>query len=114
MDVNAAKLIAAGLATMGVIGAGIGVGNVWAAYIAALARNPYDMPTLLALANYEREAGDIGAARTRVRALLELAHGEIIGAGRDGGLDDQDHDQGDDQGAADDEFEVLAGALFCA
>jgi F0F1-type ATP synthase membrane subunit c/vacuolar-type H+-ATPase subunit K len=40
MDLASAKLIAAGLATMGVIGAGIGVGNVWAAYISALARNP--------------------------------------------------------------------------
>ena len=40
MDLASAKLIAAGLATIGVIGAGIGVGNVWAAYIGALARNP--------------------------------------------------------------------------
>ncbi len=38
--VTAAKMIGAGLAVMGVIGAGIGVGNVWAAYFAALARNP--------------------------------------------------------------------------
>jgi len=38
MDVNSAKLIGAGLAAMGVIGAGIG--NVWGSWISAVARNP--------------------------------------------------------------------------
>lgn len=32
--------IGAGLAAIGMIGAGIGVGNVWSSYISALARNP--------------------------------------------------------------------------
>lgn len=40
MDVEAAKLVGAGLAAIGVIGAGIGVGDVWASYIRAIARNP--------------------------------------------------------------------------
>ena len=40
MEADAAKLIGAGLAAIGMIGAGIGVGNVWASYISALARNP--------------------------------------------------------------------------
>ena len=40
MEVEAAKLIGAGLAAIGMIGAGIGVGNVWASYIAAISRNP--------------------------------------------------------------------------
>ncbi len=40
MDVASAKLIAAGLACIGMIGAGIGVGNVWANFFAAIARNP--------------------------------------------------------------------------
>ncbi len=40
MEAEAASLIGAGLAAIGMIGAGIGVGNVWASYIAALARNP--------------------------------------------------------------------------
>ena len=40
MDANAAKLIGAGLAAMGVIGAGIGIGNVWGSWISAVARNP--------------------------------------------------------------------------
>ena len=38
--VAAAKFIGAGLAAIGMIGAGIGVGNVWASHIGALARNP--------------------------------------------------------------------------
>ena len=40
METEAAKLIGAGLAAIGMIGAGIGVGNVWASYIQAIARNP--------------------------------------------------------------------------
>ena len=40
MEADAAKLIGAGLAAIGMIGAGIGVGNVWASYISAIARNP--------------------------------------------------------------------------
>jgi F-type H+-transporting ATPase subunit c len=38
--VPAIKTIGAGLAAIGMVGAGIGVGNVWASYISALARNP--------------------------------------------------------------------------
>ncbi|MEO1191172.1 MAG: F0F1 ATP synthase subunit C [Pseudomonadota bacterium] len=40
MDAEAAKLIGAGLAAMGMIGAGIGVGNVWSSFFSAIARNP--------------------------------------------------------------------------
>lgn len=40
MEMEAAKYIGAGLAAVGMIGAGIGVGNVWSAYITALSRNP--------------------------------------------------------------------------
>ncbi len=40
MELEAAKMIGAGLATLGMIGAGFGVGNVWASYFQALARNP--------------------------------------------------------------------------
>jgi F0F1-type ATP synthase membrane subunit c/vacuolar-type H+-ATPase subunit K len=34
------KYIGAGLAAAGMIGAGIGVGNIWASYFNALSRNP--------------------------------------------------------------------------
>jgi len=40
MEAEAAKFIGAGLAALGMIGAGIGVGNVWASYFQAIARNP--------------------------------------------------------------------------
>lgn len=38
--VEMGKLIGAGLAAIGMIGAGIGVGHIWANYISAIARNP--------------------------------------------------------------------------
>lgn len=37
---DAAKMLGAGLAVIGVIGAGIGIGNVFAAFIQAVGRNP--------------------------------------------------------------------------
>ena len=40
MDVEAAKLIGAGLATLGFIGPGIGIGLIWAALINSVGRNP--------------------------------------------------------------------------
>jgi F-type H+-transporting ATPase subunit c len=40
MDPVAAKLIGAGLAVIGVVGSGIGIGNIFAAFITAVGRNP--------------------------------------------------------------------------
>ena len=40
MEVEAAKLIGAGLAVIGMIGAGIGIGSVFSAFILAVGRNP--------------------------------------------------------------------------
>ncbi len=40
MDEAAAKVIGAGLAVIGVIGAGVGIGQIFAAFISAVARNP--------------------------------------------------------------------------
>ncbi len=40
MDLEAAKFIGAGLAVIGVIGAGIGIGNIFASFIQAVGRNP--------------------------------------------------------------------------
>jgi F-type H+-transporting ATPase subunit c len=40
MEIDAAKLLGAGLAVVGVIGSGIGIGNIFAAYIQAVGRNP--------------------------------------------------------------------------
>ncbi|NQY82298.1 MAG: F0F1 ATP synthase subunit C [Alphaproteobacteria bacterium] len=40
MEAEAAKLIGAGLATIGVLGSGIGIGNVFSSLISSIARNP--------------------------------------------------------------------------
>jgi len=40
MDPASAKLIGAGLACVALVGAGIGIGNVFGSLISALARNP--------------------------------------------------------------------------
>lgn len=40
MEVEAAKAIGAGLATLGMIGAGVGVGNVFGNFLNAAIRNP--------------------------------------------------------------------------
>jgi F-type H+-transporting ATPase subunit c len=45
MDVTAAKYIGAGLATMGVIGAGIGLGVLFGNFLAGALRNPSAAPS---------------------------------------------------------------------
>ncbi len=40
MDLEAAKFIGAGLAVMGVVGSGIGIGTIFASFISAVGRNP--------------------------------------------------------------------------
>ena len=40
MDVEAAKLVGAGLTTLGFIGPGVGIGLIWAALINSVGRNP--------------------------------------------------------------------------
>lgn len=40
MDIAAAKQIGAGLATLGMIGAGIGVGNIFGNFLSGALRNP--------------------------------------------------------------------------
>lgn len=46
MDVEAAKLIGAGIATIGLAGVGVGIGNIFAAFITAVARNPAAQATV--------------------------------------------------------------------
>ena len=40
MELAAAKAIGAGLAVIGVLGAGVGIGTIFASFISAVARNP--------------------------------------------------------------------------
>ena len=46
MLLASAKLIAAGIATVGVLGAGVGIGIVFGSYMIAVARNPSMRTTL--------------------------------------------------------------------
>jgi F-type H+-transporting ATPase subunit c len=66
MEVNAAKLVGAGLAAIGMIGAGVGVGSIWSSLIATVGRNP------AAKANVELYAW-LGFAVTEAIALFALA-----------------------------------------
>lgn len=65
MEAEAAKLIGAGLAAIGMIGSGIGVGNIWSNLIATVGRNP------AAKSNVELY-GWIGFAVTEAIALFAL------------------------------------------
>ena len=40
MDVEAAKMIGAGLAVIALMGVGVGIGNIFSTLIASIARNP--------------------------------------------------------------------------
>jgi F-type H+-transporting ATPase subunit c len=40
MDPTAAKMIGAGLAAIGVAGAGVGIGNIFGTLVSSIARNP--------------------------------------------------------------------------
>ncbi len=46
MEVDAAKLIGAGLAVIGLGGVGAGIGNIFSAMISAGARNPAAIPSV--------------------------------------------------------------------
>ncbi|MFN3075854.1 MAG: F0F1 ATP synthase subunit C [Alphaproteobacteria bacterium] len=71
MDASAAKMIGAGLAAIGMIGSGIGVGNIWSSLIATVGRNP------AAKANVELY-GWIGFAVTEAIALFALVVALIL------------------------------------
>jgi F-type H+-transporting ATPase subunit c len=44
MDIEAAKMIGAGLAVIGLGGVGVGIGNIFASLINAISRNPASRP----------------------------------------------------------------------
>jgi F-type H+-transporting ATPase subunit c len=46
MSVEAAKLLGAGLAVIGLAGVGVGIGQVFSAFITAVARNPAARPAV--------------------------------------------------------------------
>ena len=47
MELDAAKMLGAGLATIALFGVGIGIGNVFSSFITAVGRNPAARPIVL-------------------------------------------------------------------
>ncbi|KJS44793.1 MAG: ATP synthase subunit C family protein [Rhodospirillaceae bacterium] len=71
MEAAAGQFIGAGLAAIGMIGAGIGVGNIWASLIATVGRNP-------AAKSSVELYGWIGFAVTEAIALFALVVALIL------------------------------------
>ena len=71
MDVEAAKLIGAGLATIGVAGAGVGIGTIFGHYVSAGIRNPAAAPRMFG-------NGLLGFALTEAVALYALVMAFLI------------------------------------
>jgi len=65
MDAAAAKLVGAGLAAIGVAGAGVGIGTIFAALVNSVARNPSARNQVFGL-------GILGFALTEAVALYAL------------------------------------------
>jgi len=68
---ESAKLIGAGLATIGLVGAGVGVGSIFAALVTAMARNPSLKQQLFGFAI-------LGFAVTEALALFALMMAFLI------------------------------------
>lgn len=71
MIVQAAKLIGAGVATVGLAGAGVGIGTVFGALIRGLSRNP-------SLEQKRLRFCILGFALTEARALFVLRRAFLI------------------------------------
>ena len=71
MDIEAASLIGAGLATIGVAGAGVGIGTIFGQYVAGGLRNPAAAPKMF---------GNVllGFALTEAVALYDLVMAFLI------------------------------------
>jgi F-type H+-transporting ATPase subunit c len=68
---TAAKLIGAGLATIALAGAGVGIGNIFAGLVVAVSRNPNEKDELFRLAI-------LGFALTEAIALFALMMAFLI------------------------------------
>lgn len=71
MDLASAKLIGAGLAAVGLAGAGIGIGQIFAALVNSIARNPSARDNVFGLAI-------LGFALTEAVAIYGLVLAFII------------------------------------
>ena len=71
MDIAAARDIGAGLAVIALAGAGVGIGNIFAALVSSIARNPAARPHVFGI-------GILGFALTEAVALYALVIAFII------------------------------------
>ena len=71
MDVNAAKMIGAGIACIALAGAGLGIGNVFGNYLAGALRNP-------AAADSQRVNLLLGFALAEATGLIGFAVAMLI------------------------------------
>ena len=71
MLITAAKLLGAGLATIGLAGAGVGIGNVFGSLLIAVSRNPNERDELFRTAI-------LGFALTEAIALFALMMAFLI------------------------------------
>jgi F-type H+-transporting ATPase subunit c len=71
MDLASAREIGAGLAAIGVIGAGIGIGNIFASLVSSVARNPAARERVFGIAI-------LGFALTEAVALYALVIAFIV------------------------------------
>ncbi len=65
MEVEAAKMIGAGLAVIALAGVGVGIGNIFSALVTAIARNPAARGEVFGI-------GNLGFALTEAIALFAL------------------------------------------
>jgi F-type H+-transporting ATPase subunit c len=68
---SSAKFIGAGLATIGVVGAGVGIGLVFSSLVGAVSRNPYKEDRLIQLTL-------LGFALTEAMGLLAIMMAFLI------------------------------------
>ena len=71
MDIEAARLIGAGISVVGLFGVGIGIGNIFSSLIASIARNPAARDIVFPL-------GMLGFALVEAVALFALVIAFLI------------------------------------
>jgi F-type H+-transporting ATPase subunit c len=71
MDLASAKALGAGIAVISLLGVGIGIGNIFAALIGSVARNPAARPQVFGI-------GILGFALTEAVALYALVIAFLI------------------------------------
>ena len=66
MDVEAAKMLGAGIAVIALMGVGVGIGNIFSTLVASIARNPAARDQVFGI-------GMLGFALTEAVALFALS-----------------------------------------